>query len=567
MPESEVPMKLSINRLEDILLAQGEITKEQHAMVRKYIMENKISSTVAITDLKIKDINGIYRVVADALGVEFVPIIDRYSRLSDEIIALIPENTCKAFCVLPWELNGNELKLLIDNPQNTTAIREVQDLTGKKVVPVMAVGKQLKNIIEYYFKNKHEKEQMLSLTKQGIESSGVVKMAESFTDGTGPIVEFINLLLERASLTKASDIHIKPNENDVRIRMRIDGELREIARVDKNSLNTVISRIKVLSNLNIAEKRIPQDGAFTYRGKNCLLELRVSILPSLFGESCVMRVIDKKGVDYDFSGLGMSEEDEAVFRKMISRPDGLILVTGPTGSGKSTTLYTALKELNKPSVNIITVEDPVESPVKDINQVQVNSQVGLDFSAALRSILRHDPDIIFIGEIRDNETAQIAVRSSITGHLVLSTLHTNDALSAIMRLCDMGIEKYLVTSSLSGVVAQRLLKRVCPECSVDHKITEDESRMTGLPVGTVTKVGRGCMNCGNTGYSGRIAIYEFVLITKELRKAILEGVTMDELYDIAKGQGMISLKDSCKELLLNGITSCKEAVRVIYAKE
>ena len=519
-------MKLSINRLEDILLAQGEITKEQHTMVRKYIMENKISSTVAITDLKIKDINGIYRVVADALGVEFVPIIDRYSRLSDEVIALIPENTCKAFCVLPWELNGNVLKLLIDNPQNTTAIREVQDLTGKKVVPVMAVGKQLKNIIEYYFKNKHEKEQMLSLTKQGIESSGVVKMAESFTDGTGPIVEFINLLLERASLTKASDIHIKPNENDVRIRMRIDGELREIARVDKNSLNTVISRIKVLSNLNIAEKRIPQDGAFTYRGKNCLLELRVSILPSLFGESCVMRVIDKKGVDYDFSGLGMSDEDETVFRKMINRPDGLILVTGPTGSGKSTTLYTALKELNKPSVNIITVEDPVESPVKDINQVQVNSQVGLDFSAALRSILRHDPDIIFIGEIRDNETAQIAVRSSITGHLVLSTLHTNDALSAIMRLCDMGIEKYLVTSSLSGVVAQRLLKRVCPECSVDHRITEDESRMTGLPVGTVTKIGRGCMNCGNTGYSGRIAIYEFVLITKELRKAILEGVTM-----------------------------------------
>ena len=560
-------MKLSINRLEDILLAQGEITKEQHTMVRKYIMENKISSTVAITDLKIKDINGIYRVVADALGVEFVPIIDRYSRLSDEVIALIPENTCKAFCVLPWELDGNVLKLLIDNPQNTAAIREVQDLTGKKVVPVMAVGKQLKNIIEYYFKNKHEKEQMLSLTKQGIESSGVVKMAESFTDGTGPIVEFINLLLERASLTKASDIHIKPNENDVRIRMRIDGELREIARVDKNSLNTVISRIKVLSNLNIAEKRVPQDGAFTYRGKNCLLELRVSILPSLFGESCVMRVIDKKGVDYDFSGLGMSDEDEVVFRKMISRPDGLVLVTGPTGSGKSTTLYTALKELNKPSVNIITVEDPVESPVKDINQVQVNSQVGLDFSAALRSILRHDPDIIFIGEIRDNETAQIAVRSSITGHLVLSTLHTNDALSAIMRLCDMGIEKYLVTSSLSGVVAQRLLKRVCPECSVDHRITEDESRMTGLPVGTVTKIGRGCMNCGNTGYSGRIAIYEFVLITKELRKAILEGVTMDELYDIAKGQGMISLKDSCKELLLNGITSCKEAVRVIYAKE
>jgi len=560
-------VKLSSNRLEDILLAQGKITKEQHAQIRKHIIDNKISSTVAITELKIMDINGIYKVLADALNVEFVPIGDRYSSLDDKVVSLIPESTCKAFGVLPWKLEGNTLKVIIENPQDTVALREVRDLTGKKVVPVMAVGKQIKNITEHYFNTKHEKEKMISLTQQGVETMATTLNADSMADGNGPIVEFINMLLERASLTKASDIHIKPNEKDVRVRMRIDGDLREIARVDHKALNTIISRIKVLSNLNIAEKRVPQDGAFTYKGKECLLELRVSILPSLFGESCVMRVIDKKGTEYDFSMLGMSEEDEEVFRKMISRPDGMVLVTGPTGSGKSTTLYTALKELNKPSVNIITVEDPVESPIKDINQVQVNAQVGLDFSAALRSILRHDPDIIFIGEIRDNETAQIAVRSSITGHLVLSTLHTNDALSAVMRLCDMGIEKYLVTSSLSGVVAQRLLKRVCPECSEDHEITDEESRLTGLPRGTVTKVGRGCMNCGNTGYSGRIAIYEFVLVTKELRKAILSGATMDELLDVAKEQGMISLKDSCKELLLNGITSCKEAVRVIYAKE
>lgn len=560
-------MKLSSNRLEDILLAQGKITKEQHAQIRKHIIDNKISSTVAITELKIMDINGIYKVLADALNVEFVPIGDRYSSLDDKVVSLIPESTCKAFGVLPWKLEGNTLKVIIENPQDTVALREVRDLTGKKVVPVMAVGKQIKNITEHYFNTKHEKEKMISLTQQGVETMATTLNADSMADGNGPIVEFINMLLERASLTKASDIHIKPNEKDVRVRMRIDGDLREIARVDHKALNTIISRIKVLSNLNIAEKRVPQDGAFTYKGKECLLELRVSILPSLFGESCVMRVIDKKGTEYDFSMLGMSEEDEEVFRKMISRPDGMVLVTGPTGSGKSTTLYTALKELNKPSVNIITVEDPVESPIKDINQVQVNAQVGLDFSAALRSILRHDPDIIFIGEIRDNETAQIAVRSSITGHLVLSTLHTNDALSAVMRLCDMGVEKYLVTSSLSGVVAQRLLKRVCPECSEDHEITDEESRLTGLPRGTVTKVGRGCMNCGNTGYSGRIAIYEFVLVTKELRKAILSGATMDELLDVAKEQGMISLKDSCKELLLNGITSCKEAVRVIYAKE
>ena len=560
-------MKLSINRLEDILLAQGKINKDQHARIRKHIMQNRISSAVAINDLKIMDYNGIYRVVAEALGVEYIPIGDRYSSLDEKVIALLPERTCKAFCVLPWKVEGNTLKLLIENPQDAVALKEVRDFTGMKVIPVMAIGQQLKNIIEHYFNQKHEKEKMMLLTKQTVESVATAITPETLTDGTGPIVEFINMLLERAALTKASDIHIKPNEKDIRIRMRIDGELREVARVEHVALNTIISRIKVLSNLNIAEKRLPQDGAFTYKGKDCLLELRVSILPSLFGESCVMRVIDKNATEYDFSLLGMSDEDEGVFRKMINRPDGLILVTGPTGSGKSTTLYTALRELNRPAVNIITVEDPVESPIKDINQVQVNSQVGLDFSAALRSILRHDPDIIFIGEIRDNETAQIAVRSSITGHLVLSTLHTNDALSAVMRLCDMGIEKYLVTSALSGVVAQRLLKRVCPECSEEHKITEDESRLTGLPVGTVTKEGRGCMNCGNTGYSGRIAIYEFVLVTKELRKAILSGASMDELLEIAREQGMISLRDSCKELLLNGITSCKEAVRVIYAKE
>lgn len=560
-------MKLSFNRLEDILLAKGYINKEQHNEIREYIKQNKISSAVAISSLEIMNYNDIYSAIAEIMGVEFVSVADSYNLLDDKVISLVSEDICRAFNILPWALEDDKLKILIENPQNTAAIKEVKDWTGKEIVPVMAVGKQLKNIIDHYFNNRREKEKMRSLVNQGTEVNNVASAAESFADGTGPIVEFINMLLEQAANSKASDIHIKPNETDVNIRMRIDGELREIMRVNIAALNTIISRIKVLSNLNIAERRIPQDGAFTYKGKECFLELRVSILPSLFGESCVLRVIDKTGADYDFSKLGMNYDDERIFRKMIERPDGLILVTGPTGSGKSTTLYTALKELNKPSVNIITVEDPVESPMRDINQVQVNSQVGLDFSASLRSILRHDPDIIFIGEIRDSETAHIAVRSSITGHLVLSTLHTNDALSAIMRLCDMGIERYLAASSLSGVVAQRLLKRVCPECSEDYVLNEDEAAVSGLPAGTVTKIGKGCMSCGHTGYSGRIAIYEFVLITKEIRKAILSNKTSDELLEIAKGQGMITLKDSCRELILNGITSYREAVRLIYAKE
>lgn len=560
-------MKLSFNRLEDVLFAKGYINKEQHNEIREYIKQNKISSAVAISSLEIMNYNDIYSAIAEIMGVEFVSVADSYNLLDDKVISLVSEDICRAFNILPWALEDGKLKILIENPQNTAAIKEVKDWTGKEIVPVMAVGKQLKNIIDHYFNNRREKEKMRSLVNQGTEVNNVASAAESFADGTGPIVEFINMLLEQAANSKASDIHIKPNETDVNIRMRIDGELREIMRVNIAALNTIISRIKVLSNLNIAERRIPQDGAFTYKGKECFLELRVSILPSLFGESCVLRVIDKTGADYDFSKLGMNYDDERIFRKMIERPDGLILVTGPTGSGKSTTLYTALKELNKPSVNIITVEDPVESPMRDINQVQVNSQVGLDFSASLRSILRHDPDIIFIGEIRDSETAHIAVRSSITGHLVLSTLHTNDALSAIMRLCDMGIERYLAASSLSGVVAQRLLKRVCPECSENYVLNEDEAAVSGLPAGTVTKIGKGCMSCGHTGYSGRIAIYEFVLITKEIRKAILSNKTSDELLEIAKGQGMITLKDSCRELILNGITSYREAVRVIYAKE
>lgn len=560
-------MKLSFNRLEDVLLAKGYINKEQHNEIREYIKQNKISSAVAISSLEIMNYNDIYSAIAEIMGVEFVSVADSYNLLDDKVISLVSEDICRAFNILPWALEDDKLKILIENPQNTAAIKEVKDWTGKEIVPVMAVGKQLKNIIDHYFNNHREKEKMRSLVNQGTEVNNVASAAESFADGTGPIVEFINMLLEQAANSKASDIHIKPNETDVNIRMRIDGELREIMRVNIAALNTIISRIKVLSNLNIAERRIPQDGAFTYKGKECFLELRVSILPSLFGESCVLRVIDKTGADYDFSKLGMNYDDERIFRKMIERPDGLILVTGPTGSGKSTTLYTALKELNKPSVNIITVEDPVESPMRDINQVQVNSQVGLDFSASLRSILRHDPDIIFIGEIRDSETAHIAVRSSITGHLVLSTLHTNDALSAIMRLCDMGIERYLAASSLSGVVAQRLLKRVCPECSEDYVLNEDEAAVSGLPAGTVTKIGKGCMSCGHTGYSGRIAIYEFVLITNEIRKAILSNKTSDELLEIAKEQGMITLKDSCRELILNGITSYREAVRVIYAKE
>jgi type IV pilus assembly protein PilB len=458
------------------------------------------------------------------------------------------------------------------NPRDRVAINEVERWTGKKVIPVFTNGEQLADVVEYYYSEKKIKKDIESLAKltgdidyETLSNEEMNILASGTT--SSPTVKLINMLFETAAIYRASDIHIKPNENFVRIRMRIDGELREIANPPISSLSAIISRIKVMSELNIAEKRKPQDGACTYKTDKYFLEFRVSILPSLYGESCVMRVIDKKQKEYDFASLGLSESDEKTLKHMINRKDGLVLVTGPTGSGKTTTLYTSLRHLNKPNINIITCEDPVESPIEGINQIQINAAVGLDFAAALRSILRHDPDIILIGEIRDTETAQIAVRSSITGHLVLSTLHTNDAISAIMRLNDMGVDRFLIASSLAGRVAQRLLKRVCPHCCEDHPLSKEEAEIIGLPEGTITKIGKGCVSCGNTGNSGRVAIYELVKVTREIREMISNGSTVDEITELAVEQGMVTLKDSCRAALLSGITSYKEAIKIIFAND
>ena len=565
-------MTSALKNIDGLLLAKKAITASQYEEIQKYKIEHKVLSPDAIISLKIMDYDDIHRFLAKLLGVEYVSIRSRYKDIDDETIALITEDIAKNYNVFPWKLEGGKLQLLMENPKDEVAKAEVSRWVGKDIVPVFTNGQQLRDVIDYYYNEKKLKKDIESLANLTGDidfnslSSEEVSILTSDSQKS-PTVKLLNMLFETAAIYKASDIHIKPNEKIVRIRMRVDGELREIATPPINSLSAIISRLKVLSDLNIAEKRIPQDGAFTYKTDKHFLEFRVSILPSLYGESCVMRVIDKNQKEYDFSALGLSEHDEKIFKSMINRKDGLILVTGPTGSGKTTTLYTALRHLNKPNVNIITVEDPVESPIEGINQVQVNSAVGLDFSAALRSILRHDPDIILVGEIRDTETAQIAVRSSITGHLVLSTLHTNDAISAIMRLNDMGVDRYLIASSVSGCVAQRLLKRVCPSCAEKYVLNDEEAELLGLPTGTVTQIGRGCMVCGNTGYSGRIAIYELVKMTREIKEKIVSGASIDEISDLAKEQGMITLKDSAREAILNGITSYKEAIKVIFAND
>lgn len=566
-------MNSALKNIDGLLLAKKVITSKQYDEIQRYKAEHRVLSIDAVIALKISDYDGIHRLLADILGVEYISIRNHFKDIDDDVIALIEENIAKDYNVFPWKLRNNkELELLMANPRDKVAINEVERWTGRKVIPIFTNGEQLSDVVNYYYSEKKIRKDIESLAKLTGDidydslSNEEINILANGSDSS-PTVKLLNMLFETAAIYKASDIHIKPNENFVRVRMRIDGELREIASPPIGSLSAIISRIKVMSELNIAEKRKPQDGAFTYKTDKYFLEFRVSILPSLYGESCVMRVIDKKQKEYDFSALGFSQTDEKTFKHMINRKDGLVLVTGPTGSGKTTTLYTALRHLNKPNINIITCEDPVESPIEGINQIQINSAVGLDFAAALRSILRHDPDIILIGEIRDTETAQIAVRSSITGHLVLSTLHTNDAVSAIMRLNDMGVDRFLISSSLAGCIAQRLLKRVCPHCGEDHILNEEEAAIIGLPEGTITKIGKGCVSCGNTGYSGRVAIYELVKVTRELKDAISSGESVEVITDIAKEQGMVTLKDSCRQALLNGITSYKEAIKVIFAND
>ena len=563
----------ALKNIDGLLLARHIITNEQFEEIQKYKAEHRVLSIDAVIALGISDYDGIHKMLADILGVEYISIRNHFKDIDDDTIALIPENLAKDYNVFPWKLkNSSELELLMGHPRDKVAINEVERWTGKRVIPVFTNGEQLADVIAYYYSEKKIKKDIESLAKltgdidyDSLSNDEINILASGST--SSPTVKLINMLFETAAIYKASDIHIKPNETFVRIRMRIDGELREIASPPISSLSAIISRLKVMSELNIAEKRKPQDGACTYKTDKYFLEFRVSILPSLYGESCVMRVIDKNQKEYDFSSLGMSQTDEMTFRHMINRKDGLVLVTGPTGSGKTTTLYTALRYLNKPNINIITCEDPVESPIEGINQIQINAAVGLDFAAALRSILRHDPDVILVGEIRDTETAQIAVRSSITGHLVLSTLHTNDAISAIVRLNDMGVDRFLIASSLAGAVAQRLLKRVCPHCGEEHVLNKEEAEIIGLPEGTKTRIGKGCVSCGNTGYSGRVAIYELVKVTKEMRELISKDATADEIAALAETQGMVSLKSSCREALLNGITSYKEAIKVIFAND
>jgi len=511
----------------------------------------------------------IVEVLEFQLGIPHVDL-SKYA-IDPKAASMISESLAKRYMLIPIQIENDRLVVAMSDPLNVYAIDDVKLATKMEVMPVIASLADVKqaidrmygvsktvSIAEEFRRQMQEKPQKKNDLDEEMDEADVLN---------SPAVKLVNSFIEQAIRRNASDIHIEPFENYVRVRLRIDGQLHEILKTDISALNAIVTRIKILGKMNIAEKRIPQDGRIGVTLDNNQLDLRVNTLPTIYGEKVVIRLLYRTGMQLRKEELGFCESDLKKFESLLMKPHGIILLTGPTGSGKSTTLATALRELNKPNVNIITVEDPVENMIEGINQVNVNAKAGLTFASALRAILRQDPDIVMIGEMRDTETASIAVRASITGHLVLSTLHTNDAPSSITRLIDMGIEPYLVATAVEGIIAQRLVRRICKNCKTAVHPTSDEAEILKIPKNSLIYKGKGCQACNNTGYKGRLAVHEVLVLDSSMREMIVKGANSDEIREFAINHGMITLWDNTKRNVLEGNTTVEELLRVAYGQE
>ena len=504
------------------------------------------------------------------MGIDYVEL--KTVKIDDSVIDLIPEPLVRKHKAMPIAFddhNANILKVAMADPMDLSAIDDLSIASGYQVDPLIAFEEDINDAIGKYYGSASAMEaaEKFKLEQQANQVLDEEEAAANADIDNSPIVQLVNQIIEGGVRQRASDIHIEPMETYVRVRYRIDGALKQVMSYDQSLSSAISARIKIVGGMDIAEKRKPQDGRITIMVDRREFDVRVSILPTVYGEKTVMRLTSKDGLTKPKSGLGFSPEEIKTFDGILSNPHGIILVTGPTGSGKSTTLYTSLSELNTEDVNIITVEDPVEANIDGINQVQVNAKAGLTFAAALRSILRQDPDIIMIGEIRDGETATIAVQAAITGHLVVSTLHTNSAASTVTRVIDMGIEPYIIGDALVGVIAQRLVRRLCQACKQPRLATEAEKkalRVEDLSEDVVIYEPKGCPLCNDTGYSGRIGVYEMMAVSPSLQVVIAKGATADVIEKQALAEGMSTLRMSAGRHVLNGITSIEEMKKITY---
>ena len=488
-----------------------------------------------------------------------------------EAVEKIPRQVAEKYCVLATEFIGNKLQVIVNDPLNFYGLEDVRQITGMELVIFLSEKAPLQKAIHYYYAEISARE----AANKANESTGqsVEEMEIEEGDDDTPIINLLNSLIQKAYSANASDIHIEPFEDKTSVRMRIDGTIVDYVTLKRNVHNSLIARIKILAELDIAERRAPQDGHFKVKQPEGYLNVRVSVIPTVFGEKAVLRLLAGNARIDNSTQFGMLEEDYRKFLKMLRSPNGIIYLTGPTGSGKTTTLYLVLEELAKKTVNISTIEDPVEKNLARVNQMQVNPLAGLTFETGLRALLRQDPDIIMVGETRDSETASISVRAALTGHLVFSTLHTNDAASSAIRLKDMGLEPYLIANSMVGVVAQRLMRKVCTECCVEEEMTQEDEKLLGISAAErasmpAIKRACGCPAFNHTGYKGRIAVHEILLIDKETRRLITEGAPVEDIKEYAvKKQGMKTLKQSALYYLKNGITTVEEVLKVAYYEE
>ncbi|MFS0704886.1 GspE/PulE family protein [Cellulomonas sp. 179-A 9B4 NHS] len=556
-----------MKQLGEILLDEGLVTEAQ--LLAALDEQTSIGASLGRTLVELGMISEaqLVRALAAQVGMEFVDL-DEYP-VDRTAVTMVPASVCRRYSVLPIAIRNGALVLATADPANVVAVDDVRTVARVPVVPVVATYDNVLRAIDRFCRADGEMEDLSSafIEEEPEPEVDFSRIGDSIEDDA-PIVRYVNLLVTQAITDRASDIHIEPTEHDLRVRYRIDGVLHETQRSPKNIIGGVISRVKIMSDIDIAEKRKPQDGRMSVTHNGRKIDLRVATLPTVWGEKIVMRILDNSTASLDLRDLSFLEHNYATYRESYTKPYGMILVTGPTGSGKSTTLYATLNAVSKPDINVITVEDPVEYRLPGINQVQVNPKAGLTFAAALRSILRSDPDVVLLGEIRDHETAQIAVEAALTGHLVLSTLHTNDAPSAVTRLTEMGIEPFLVGSALDCVVAQRLARRLCPKCKEPYTPSPAEleaARFPWVPGEPIPDLYRpaGCVACSRTGYKGRLALHEVMRVTEEIERHAVAHSSSADIGTTAVKQGMRTLREDGWYKVASGDTSIEEILRVV----
>jgi type IV pilus assembly protein PilB len=564
---------MAYRRLGDILVDAGLLSEEQvnsalassktsDLRLGEYLVKNGV-----LTEMQIIDALSIQ------LGMDFIDL----SKISIDpsLTQVLPKNIAKAHSIVPVRKQSDTLYIAMSDPLNFRAVEEAKSASRCRVVPMISTREGVERAIASLYGNEGVNKAITEL-QSNLVSIGAIQDEIHLEDGEdeetqAPTIRLIDSIIERAVVERASDIHFEPNADSVNVRMRIDGMLRHMFTVPKNLQSSVTSRIKVMSNMDIAERRIPQDGRANVRAKGKEVDLRVSTLPTNYGEKIVIRLLEKSSDLINPKSIGLTDSHLAQFEDLIKNTSGVILVAGPTGSGKSTTIYAMISSLNSEAVNIVTLEDPIEYDIDGVNQVQINEKVNMTFASALRSVLRQDPDIISVGEIRDGETAEIAMSAAITGHLVLSTIHTNNAIATLDRLQDIGVEAYLTSSALKGIIAQRLVRTICPNCREAYTPSAEELEYMHIDSANAKDVqfyhGKGCPECMNTGYYGRHAIFEILTIDKSIKDLIRKGATVTEFAEAARAHGFKSMFDDCRRLVLDGVTTVEESSRVLHTTD